>query len=331
MKIIEVIADLGYLDTILGIAEQQAVADHWQSAVGEDGRCAIRLLVNPDYSQAILDSLQSALGGSESARIIVTPVELSLPRPPETDNEEDKLKRKTALSREELYNTVSKSSQLDGRFLLLVFLSTVVVMVGLLEDNVAVVIGAMVIAPFLGPNIALALGSSLGDNKLIWQALKTNASGVTLTLLLSIALGWWWPYESSSHELLSRTDVGLDSIALALASGAAAVISMTTGLSGVLVGVMVAVALLPPAATLGFMIGSGHYDLATGAALLLAVNVVSVNLAAKLGFLFLGIKPRSWLDQQRARQSVTSYIIVWIISLVALGSLIYIRGQVDLP
>lgn len=327
MKIIEVIADHGHLDTILGIAEQQSVVDHWQSSVAEDGRCAIRLLVSPDSRQAVLDSLQSALGGSESARIIVTPVEVSLPRVDEK-NDDDKLKHKTALSREELYNTVSQSSKLDGRFLLLVFLSTVVVMVGLLEDNVAVVIGAMVIAPFLGPNIALALGSSLGDNKLIWQALKTNISGMTLTLLLCIALGWWWPYESSSHELLARTNVGLGSIALALASGAAAVLSMTTGLSSVLVGVMVAVALLPPAATLGFMIGSGHYDLATGAGLLLAVNVVSVNLAAKLGFLFLGIKPRSWLDQQRARQSVTSYIVFWMISLLALGSLIYLRGQI---
>ena len=327
MKIIEVIADHGHLDTILGIAEQQDVVDFWPSAVAEDGRCAVRMLVSPDSRQAVLDALQSVLSTSENARIVVTPVEVSLPRADE-NNDDDKAKKKTALSREELYNTVSQSSQLDGRFLLLVFLSTIVVMVGLLEDNVAVVIGAMVIAPFLGPNIALALGGALGDNQLIWQALKTNLTGMAFAMLLCVLLGWWWPYEISSQELLSRTQVGLGSIALALASGAAAVLSMTTGLSSVLVGVMVAVALLPPAATLGFMLGSGNYDYATGAGLLLAVNIVSVNLAAKLGFLFLGIKPRTWLEQQRARQSIASYIAFWLVTLFALGSLIYLRGQI---
>ena len=328
MKIIEVIADHGHLDTILGIAEQQGVIDHWPSAVAEDGRTAVRLLVTPDSRQAVLDSLQSSLGGSDNARIVVTPVEVSLPRE-EEPNDDDKARHKTALSREELFNTIEQSTRLDGRFLLLVVLSTIVVSVGLLEDNVAVVIGAMVIAPFLGPNIALALGSALGDMPLIWKALKTNLAGISLTLVLSIALGYWWPYETISQELLARTNVGLDSIALALASGAAAVLSMTTGLSSVLVGVMVAVALLPPAATLGFMLGSGHYDLATGAGLLLAVNIVSVNLAAKLGFLFLGIKPRTWLEQQRARQSMFSYITFWLITLLALGSLIYLRGQIQ--
>ncbi len=327
MKIIEVIADQGHLDTILGIADQQGVIDHWPSAVAEDNRCSVRMLVSPDSRQAVLDALQSVLSTSDNARIIVTPIEVSLPREEEND-EEDKAKRKTALSREELYNSVEASSRLDGRFLLLVFLSTIVVMVGLLENNVAVVIGAMVIAPFLGPNIALALGGALGDNQLIWQALKTNLAGMSFALLLCVLLGWWWPYEVSSQELLSRTNVGLESIALALASGAAAVLSMTTGLSSVLVGVMVAVALLPPTATLGFMLGSGHYDLAMGAALLLAVNIVSVNLSAKLGFLFLGIKPRTWLDQQRARQSITSYIIFWFVSLLALATLIYLRGQI---
>lgn len=330
MKIIEVIADQGHLDTIMGIAEQQGVVDHWPGAVAEDNRCAVRMLVSPDSRQSVLDALQAVLGTCENARIIVTPVEVSLPRSDE-NSDNDKAKRKTALSREELYNSVDNNSRLDGRFLLLVFLSTIVVMVGLLEDNVAVVIGAMVIAPFLGPNLALALGGALGDNCLIWQALKTNLAGMSLALLLCALVGWWWPYELNSQELLSRTQVSMGSIALALASGAAAVLSMTTGLSSVLVGVMVAVALLPPTATLGFMLGSGHFDMAMGATLLLAVNIVSVNLAAKLGFLFLGIKPRTWIDQQRAKQSITSYIIFWVVILLVLTLLVYLRRHIPVP
>jgi len=327
MKIIEVIADHGHLDTIMGIADQHHAIDVWPGSVAEDNRCAVRILVTPESRQVILDALQSVLSTSETARIIVLPVEASLPRVEDNEVEKESRKHKAALSREELYNDVSKSARLDGRFLLLVFLSTIVVAVGLLENNVAVVIGAMVIAPFLGPNIALALGSALGDNALVWQSLKTNLSGMAFALVLSISLGALWPYAVDSQELLARTHVGLDSIALALASGAAAVLSLTTGLASVLVGVMVAVALLPPTATLGFMLGSGQQELALGAGLLLAVNIVCVNLAAKLGFLFMGIKPRTWLDQQRARQSMVTYIAIWLILLITLTVLIYLRTQ----
>ena len=149
-----------------------------------------------------------------------------------------------------------------------------------------------------------------------------------MALLLSILIGFLWPLNISSHELMARTDVGLDAVVLALASGAAAVISLTTGVASVLVGVMVAVALLPPAATLGLMIGAGEPSLAMGAALLLAVNIVSVNLAAKIVFWVRGIKPRSWLEKQKANQSMVTYLVIWIISLALLLFVIFIRkGQ----
>ena len=166
---------------------------------------------------------------------------------------------------------------------MLVLLSTIVAAVGLLADNVAVVIGAMVIAPLLGPNLAQALGVALGDRRLAWRALRTNLAGIVLAVALSAAVGALLRGEITSDELLQRTVVGLDSVTLALASGAAAVLSISTGLPSVLVGVMVAVALLPPAATMGIMLGHGLFDLAAGAALLLAVNVVCVNVAGVSG------------------------------------------------
>lgn len=90
-----------------------------------------------------------------------------------------------------------------------------------------------------------------------------------------------------------------------------------------LVGVMVAVALLPPTAVIGMMIGQGEWQLAYGAALLLAINIVSVNLAAKLVLLFKGVKPRTWFEQQQAKQSTRSYIVIWVLSLVLLGVVVY--------
>jgi uncharacterized membrane protein len=110
----------------------------------------------------------------------------------------------------------------------------------------------------------------------------------------------------------------MDSIALALASGAAAALSLSTGLSGTLVGVMIAVALLPPAATIGLMLGAGETDLALGAALLLGANVVSVNLAAKIVFLLKGVRPRTWMEKEMARRAMPAYLGAWLIALLIL-------------
>jgi uncharacterized hydrophobic protein (TIGR00341 family) len=255
------------------------------------------------------------------------PVDAVLPRK-EGVVEADKAKVASGTqTREELYNGIERGARLDSTFLLLVFLSTIVASIGLIENNIAVIVGAMVIAPLLGPNIALAFATSLGDRELMWQALKTNLAGLSLTLAMAIAIGMIWPGYLDSFEIIVRTDVKPDGIVLALASGSAAVLSLATGLSSALVGVMVAVALLPPAATLGMMLGSGQFNLALGAALLLAVNVVCINLAAKLMFLFKGVKPRTWLEKRKARQSFTLYILIWIITLAVLLTAILTRQQ----
>ena len=284
-------------------------------------RKVVRILVKPEQRQIILDALQEILATSFSYRVVVIPVEAALPR--EEAEEETEIISATETTREELYNSIGKNARLNQTYLLLIFLSTVVVAIGLLKDNVAVVIGAMVIAPLLGPNLALALGTALGDTDLMWKAFKTGLAGMSLALALSILIGIFWPLNIESRELLARTYVGLDSAVLAMASGAAAVISLTSGIPSILVGVMVAVALLPPAATMGLMLGAGQTDLAYGAAFLLAVNIVAINLSAKLGFLIQGIKPRTWLEKKKAKQSMQSYIIIWVLTLAALLLVIY--------
>lgn len=324
MKIIEIVADVGFQDTLKSIAEHHGAVDCWSGALNEDGRLAFSMLVGPENSQAVLDAVQSSIGSGERSRINVLPVEVTLPRVVEKEDDQQKGKSVTT-TREELYQQIKKGAVLDGNYLLMVFLSTVVAAIGLIDNNVAVVVGAMVIAPLLGPNIALAFSSSLGDTVLMWAALKTSLAGLGLALLLSLVVGMVWQIDPLGSEILTRTDVGLSGVFLALASGAAAVFSLTTGVSSALVGVMVAVALLPPTATLGMMLGSGRYDYAMGAALLLAVNVVCVNLSAKLVFLFRGVKPRTWLEKKKARQSFAVYIMVWILLLAILLGAMYLR------
>ena len=322
MRVIEVVADAGHLDTIQALAEEQGVMDIWWGPASEDGRRAVRMLVRPEHRQTVLDLLQGMLSGSSGSHILVEPLEAVLPR---AETLEEASRRTAGLSREELYEDIAKGARVDGSFLLLVWLSTLVAAIGMIENNVAVVIGAMVIAPLLGPNLALALGTALGDLDLMWRAIKANLAGVGLALATAFAIGWLWPDLLTAPELRARAEVGLDGVALALASGAAAVLSLTTGVSMVLVGVMVAVALLPPTAAMGLFLGAGETHLAMGAALLTAVNVVSVNLAAKLVFLIKGVKPRTWLEKRKARQSLTLYIVLWLITLAVLMVVIYLR------
>lgn len=324
MKLIEVIADENITETVTDIAKRNNALDIRLAQKGEEGRQAIRILQLDEMVQSTLDALQNIVSANPSARIIVIPVDATLPQPKQSKPP----KKSTTTSREALYDTVSKNAVLDSNFIVLVILSTLVAAIGLIKDNVAVVIGAMVIAPLLGPNLALGLGTALGDIELMRKSLKTNLAGVSLAISLSIILGLVWPFDIHSPELLARTDVGMDSLALALASGAAAALSLTTGLSSVLVGVMVAVALLPPAATFGLMLGHGQYQLAMGAALLLVANVVCVNLATKIVFMVKGISPRTWWQKEKAKRAMTIYILVWLSGLIILAIVIYLRENI---
>jgi len=331
MKVIEVITHRDHVNRVEEIGKEHGAVDQWNVGSLDDGeRQVIRLLVDDKHRQAVMDALQNIIVNHDSTRLVVLPVEATIPQMEADDKDKEDDKEKTGTggaTREELYHSISKNAELNSNYLLLVFLSTIVAAIGLIENNVAVVIGAMVIAPLLGPNIALALAATLGDTPLIWASLKTNLAGMTLALGLSLLIGLIWPIDIQSPELVSRTYVGIDSVVLALASGAAAVLSLSTGLSSVLVGVMVAVAILPPTATIGLMLGSNQVELAFGAALLLAVNVVCVNLAAKIVFMVRGVKPRTWLEKRKAKQSTTTYMVIWIISLSILLVAIYLRGR----
>ena len=322
MKYVEVVAEEGSANTVSAIAEKLDVSDFRLGEIGEDGMRMMRLLVADDKIQSVLDSLQKILGSQPSARIVVLPVEIALPKPSE---DERKGENSAVEAREALYAGVEKNARLDTNFLVLLVLSTIVAAIGLIENNVAVVIGAMVIAPLLGPNIAFGLGTALGDISLMQKSALTTLVGIVLAVSMSVVIGIAWPFDISSPELAARSQVGLDSVALALASGAAAALSLTTGLSSVLVGVMVAVALLPPAVTLGLMLGFGESNLALGAGLLLAINIVCVNLAIKVVFFVKGIRPRTWWEKKKAKRAMTIYILVWFLTLIVLVLFIYGR------
>lgn len=322
MKYVEIIADAGSSSAVSAMAQEAQVQDFRLGVVAEDGMQQMWMLVSDDKLQSVLDTLQNLLSAQPSAHIVVLPVDMSLPKP---DEEERKQEDAATAAREALYEGVEKNVRLDMNFVVLVTLSSLVAAIGLITNNIAVVIGAMVIAPLLGPNLALSLGTALGDLSLIRKSVQTLVAGLLLAVAVPAAVGMFWPSNVTSHELVLRTVVGVDSAVLALASGAAAALSLTTGLSSVLVGVMVAVALLPPAAALGLMLGYGNLALAGGSALLLVVNIVCVNLASKIVFDIKGIRPRSWVEKEKAKRAKIVYILAWLVTLLLLIALIYVR------
>jgi len=323
-RLVEIVAPEGHGDTIRAIGENHNAIESWISDADASGRITAWLLMDKVDVQGCIDVVQTALGGEDKKwRAVLIPVDAVLPSPEKPFDEAEKKRTTIRATREELFNQVEQGAKLHRNYLILAFLSTVVAGIGLLQNNVAVVIGAMVIAPLLGPNLALAFASALGHRDLMISSLKTNLAGLSVALGVSALMGAVLQPVELSNEIMSRTVVGYDSIALALASGAAAVLSLTTGLSATLVGVMVAVALLPPTAALGILLGSGHPRAALGAAILLAVNIVCINLSAQVVFWTQGLRPRTWLEQQSAKQSALLTTVMWIVLLLVLAVAIY--------
>lgn len=324
LRIVQITAQDDVFSEIKEIVDTHDVIDTWHTSKNKDGRRVTNVLLHLDAQQDLMDILQTKLSKSKNWRLVVLPVEASIPKTEEPKEEKSKVVKGT-ITREELYNTIEKGARLDQNFLLLVVFSAIVAAIGLLQNNIAVVIGAMVIAPLLGPNLALAFGAALGDKDLIFNAIKTNLTGLSLTISISALAGLFMGGSLFGKELLDRTEVGFESLILALVSGAAGVLSLTTGLSGALVGVMVAVALMPPAVALGLFLGGQEWSHAYGAGLLLCANIVCVSLSAQIVFLMRGIKPRTYYKKKKSEQSIKYNLLFWGALLLIITALIAMR------
>jgi uncharacterized hydrophobic protein (TIGR00341 family) len=327
LRLIELTVSSAVADRMPAVLESLDVIEHWREPTLEN-RVLVRILVATDKSEAVLDVLERQFTGTDAFRVILLPVEATIPRPPESEPEPkpkpepSKRSRVGAVGREELLNDLASGTRITAVYLALVVLSTIVAAVGLMRDNVAVVIGAMVIAPLLTPNVALALATTLGDLELMRKALKTNFVGLGVALAFAVAVGAIVPRVDSS-EIMSRTATGFADIVLALASGAAGALVFTTGAPATLVGVMVAVALLPPLVTAGLRIAVGDAAGAGGAFLLLMTNVICVNLAAVVTFLLRGVGPRTWWEADKARRATRNAVLLWGALLVVLAAIVW--------
>ncbi|WP_210394700.1 TIGR00341 family protein [Motiliproteus sediminis] len=325
MKYVEVVARSASTATLLKIGDRANSVDTRLGVEHDDGMRTLRFLIPEHRLQKLVDELQYVLGAQQAARITVLPVELALPEAPEQDRAREDA---ASTAREALFDQVQRNTHLNPNFLVLVTLSTLVAAIGMIEDNVAVIIGGMVIAPLLGPNLALSLGTALGSSTLIRQSALALTVGLLFSVVIGLLIAIVWPEPLQSSALQARTNAGLIAAILALASGAAAALSLTSGLSSALVGVMVAVALLPPATALGIMLGQQEWPQALGAFLLLTIDVVCINLACKLVFLLKGVHPRAGEDKRAAERSMLVYIVAWCVTLAILVAASYGYQQI---
>ena len=314
------------------LLRSQESLSFWQEE-SVDGNSVISALTDSGSSEKIMDLFEKKYSSVSGFQIVLLPVEASIPRTDIPDDDlsaSSQVKTKTEqkisirISREELYSDIVDSTKLSNIFVLMTILSTIVVAIGLLKNNVAVIIGAMVIAPFLGPNVALALSTNLADKKLGLNALKTLLSGILIVLLLSACMGYFFKTDPTIPEIAMRTRANLSDIILALASGCAGVLAFTTGASSAVIGVMVAVALLPPLTVCGLLLGTGQFSEAIGAFLLFITNIICINLAGVITFLVQGVSPRAWWEADKAKKATSKALALWSIILVVLAVIIFL-------
>ncbi len=321
----------------LPLDEDHPALGRWELTTTDDDRL-VRVLLETGDTESFLDELENTIGAKTNYRIVLTAVEATVPRPEDEEDEEEEEDEKKSgsaeqeaqeadneadssasrISREELYQDVNESVRVTSTYYILVILSTIVAAGGMIRDNVAVVIGAMVIAPLIGPSISISLATTLGDTDLLRRSAQVAVGGLLLSLGLSVLVGLVMPFDPTVGEIATRTEVAHGDVVLGLAAGVAGAISFTRGVSAALIGVMVAVALLPPTVATGLLAGAGEWGLSIRAALLLLTNVSAVNLAGVLTFILQGIRPNRWYEAEQARAATRKAITGWVLALVLL-------------
>lgn len=292
----------GELETLLARHSRR----YWRETV-PGGQEKYSCIVQQRYTERLLDELDGTFSSNPNFAVYVSKLEAAIPPIVETLDtrlpldadlpDPSALERffsRDRLSTDELYDDIDENLHIRPTYLLTVILSAIIAGLGMRSGQTAVVIGAMIIAPLLGPTMGLALAATTGSERIGRKAALTLGVGCFCAILAGLLLGLTLSIDPMVDELKNRTLVQPADIALALACGAAGVLAFSKGTSLSLVGVMIAVALVPPLAATGIYVGAGYPEAGANALFLFAVNLVCVNVAGIATFLLQGLPPRNW-------------------------------------
>jgi len=325
LRLIEVIASKSKKEKIKALKNQPMVIDAWQeeNSVSDFN---FKILVEAENSEVVIDKLSRLFKKEETFRIVVQNVEATLPLVETLDEKKSKKSvGKLTVSREELYNQVINMAQVSYIYLLMVGLAAVIASFGFIEDKWVVIVGSMVVAPLITPNIAFSLGVVLGDKNLGFKGMLTMLAGVLLVLAISLILGLLYPADIVSKSLQSALITNYSDIIIALASGIVAVLAFTSGTAFALIGVMVSISLLPPLVAAGLVLAQGEYILFMNAMIFFLVNFVALNLSSVVTFWFQGVRPKNWWEEKKAKHYRFLAISMWLILLIILILMIYLQ------
>ncbi len=192
--------------------------------------------------------------------------------------------------RKEVVERISIGANGGVDFFVMMLLAATLASLGLLQGSTAVVIGAMLVAPLMGPLVAGGLSLAQGNFKLFRSAMFVSGLGVVIGLAASLFFGALNPGFEPSMEIEARGDPDILDLVIALASGMVAAYAMgRPNVSGTLAGVAIAAALLPPLAVVGIGLTNNQPIVAGYAAILFATNMVAIILGAALVFRLLGM------------------------------------------
>lgn len=185
-----------------------------------------------------------------------------------------------SIEHQQVADRIAGEADWTGRFAFMTLMSAGIAVMGLLQSSAAVVIGAMLISPLMGPIIALGFGVAETDWKQVATALRTLALGSLLAIVFAASIVFLSPLQAPTAEILARTRPTLFDLLVAILSALAGAYAAIRGRGETIVGVAIATALMPPLATVGFGLAVGNRLIWGGALGLFLTNLLAIALAA---------------------------------------------------
>jgi len=340
LRLLQIVLPKRHDVEVLDIIGRREASTLWTEPANDD-RVRVSVVLAKEDCDDLVRRLDAQYSSVEGFRLILEAIEATRPKieekpvpEPEASEDEDVPAKRHAffggrVASDELVVQVAAGADHSRVYFAMVVLSTVVAAAGLVQNSAAVIIGAMVIAPLLGPNLALALALTIGDLKLARRSLLTNVMGVMVAASLAMLVGIYAHVgaakdDPGTTEIFARTIPRVSDIAIALAAGAAGTLAATTGVPATLVGVMVAVALLPPLVSFGLLLVSKDATVAQamGALMLTVTNVICINLSAMAMFRLQGVGPNTVYDNRKSTRASTYAMMFWGLLLAALIAII---------
>ena len=222
-------------------------------------------------------------------------------------------------SLEEISQDVHENRQFNLTYFLMLVTSCLIALLGLLENSPAVIIGAMLISPLMGPILSCGLALTSADWSLAKKALRNLGFSLLETIVIAALATWLIPLKAVTPEILARTNPNLMDLLIAIFSGLAGTLALCSRQGGLTIipGVAIAVAVMPPLATVGYGISTHQWSIARGAFLLFFTNLMAIVISANVVFFFMGFRARQQ-PQGVGRHILFRYrvLLAWVILIV---------------